>query len=211
LPLPAQVRLLRILQDGTFERVGGRKQIRSDLRIVAATHRDLPQMVANGEFREDLWYRIAVFIITIPPLRDRREDIPALATHFALGAAKRLGSPPLIPTREDMGHLLAYSWPGNIRELAAVVERAAILGNGRSLDIRQALGSEFGSGACNSGCDTGMENFATLDQAMAAHIRAALGRTKDRIDGPEGAARLLGINPSTLRARMRKLGIFREG
>ncbi|MEZ4600781.1 MAG: sigma-54 dependent transcriptional regulator [Syntrophotaleaceae bacterium] len=211
LPLPAQVRLLRILQDGTFERVGGQKSIKTDLRIVAATHRDLREMVRQGSFREDLWYRIAVFVIPIPPLRERREDIPALATHFALGAAKRLGAPPLIPTSEDMQYLMNYPWPGNIRELAAVIERAAILGNGSCLKIRQALGSEF--------CPHLEDPFATtqptvhtakietLDQAMARHIKTALQKTAGRIDGPSGAAGLLSINPSTLRARMRKLGI----
>lgn len=209
LPLPAQVRLLRILQDGTFERVGGRRQIKTDLRVIAATHRDLRQMVRQGTFREDLWYRIAVFLIPIPPLRDRREDIPALATHFAIGAAKRLGSPPLIPTSQDMDHLIGYPWPGNIRELAAVIERAAILGNGRYLDIKQALGSEYGTRIPQAENSLSPAPFETLDQAMTRHIKAALQQTKGRIDGPKGAAMLLDIKPSTLRARMRKLGIQR--
>lgn len=207
LPQPAQVRLLRILQDGTFERVGGRQQIRTDLRIVTATHRDLRTMVRQGSFREDLWYRIAVFVIPIPPLRDRCEDIPALATHFAMGAAKRLGSLPLIPTNEDMDHLINYPWPGNIRELAAVIERAAILGNGRYLDIKQALGSEYNTPIIQEISDRPAASFETLDQAMIKHIKAALQHTNGRIDGPKGAAKLLAINPSTLRARMRKLGI----
>ncbi len=209
LPLPAQVRLLRILQDGTFERVGGRRQIQTDLRIIAATHRDLRKMVRQGTFREDLWYRIAVFLIPIPPLRDRREDIPALATHFAIGAAKRLGSPPLIPTPEDMEHLLDYPWPGNIRELAAVIERAAILGNGRYLDIKQALGSEYGTRTVRDDNSSGAAPLETLDQAMTRHIRAALRHTGGRIEGPGGAATLLAVKPGTLRARMRKLGISR--
>jgi transcriptional regulator with GAF, ATPase, and Fis domain len=206
LPQQAQVRLLRILQDGTFERVGGSKQLKTDLRIVAATHRDLRLMVRKKEFREDLWYRIAVFPIAIPPLRDRREDIPALAAHFALGAAKRLGSPPLVPSSDDLRYLLEYDWPGNIRELAAVIERAAILGNGRQLNIRQALGSESNPRS-SSGSVGAPDRFPTLDQAMVRHIEEALERTAGRVDGPNGAARLLAINPSTLRARMRKLGI----
>lgn len=210
LPLPAQVRLLRILQDGTFERVGGRRQLKTDLRIIAATHRDLREMIRQGSFREDLWYRIAVFLIPIPPLRDRREDIPSLATHFALSAAKRLGAPPLIPTTEDMRHLIQYPWPGNIRELAAVIERAAILGNGRRLDIKQALGSEYGTRVVPTDPVPALPCFETLDQAMAGHIRGALHQTGGRIDGPRGAARLLAIHPSTLRARMRKLGILQE-
>ena len=140
LPLAAQVRLLRILQDGTFERVGGERQMNCDVRIIAATHRDLPSMVAAGRFREDLWYRVAVFPIRLPPLRERIEDIPMLATHFALRAASRLGSPALVPTPEDLDLLVAYSWPGNVRELAAVIERAAILGDGKRLEVAKALG-----------------------------------------------------------------------
>jgi len=108
LPAPAQVRLLRILQDGSFERVGGQRALHVDVRIVAATHRDLQQMVATGLFREDLWYRIAVFPIHVPPLRDRPEDIPALATHFALRAATRFGAAPRIPTQQDLDLLLDY-------------------------------------------------------------------------------------------------------
>src|SRR5690606_18598675 len=140
LPLDAQVRLLRILQDGTFERVGGQKPLRVDVRIVAATRRDLHAMVGEGTFREDLWYRISVFPIDLPPLRDRIEDIPALAAHFASRAGKRLGGRPLTVTPDDIEVLTAYPWPGNVRELAAVIERAAILGNGRSLAVREALG-----------------------------------------------------------------------
>ena len=135
LPLAAQVRLLRVLQDGSMERVGGERQLHVDVRVIAATHRDLRAMVADGRFREDLWYRIAVFPIRLPALRDRTEDIPTLASHFALCAAKRLGIPPVLPTFEDIKLLREYSWPGNVRELAAVIERAAILGAGARLEI----------------------------------------------------------------------------
>jgi len=240
LPHAAQVRLLRILQDGTFERVGGQQQLAVDVRIIAATHRDLPAMVATGTFREDLWYRVAVFPIRLPPLRERPEDIPALARHFALKAARRFGTPPRIPTPEDVRLLLGYSWPGNVRELASVIDRATILGDGRYLAVRPALGLQPASSpatgadaargsapaarasvaaagavpAVPAGAAEG-EDFATLDAAMAEHIRAALARVGGRIEGPRGAARLLGINPHTLRARMRKLGIdwseFRVG
>src|SRR5947209_8231537 len=130
LPLAAQVRLLRILQDGTFERVGGERQLTVDVRIVAATHRDLHALVSSGRFREDLWYRVAVFPIRLPPLRERQDDIPSLAAHFALRAARRLGAVPLVPSPEDINLLVAYPWPGNVRELATVIERAAILGDG---------------------------------------------------------------------------------
>jgi len=215
------VRLLRILQDGTFERVGGQQQLTVDVRIIAATHRDLPAMVAVGSFREDLWYRIAVFAIRLPPLRERPEDIPALARHFALKAARRFGAPPRIPTPEDIRMLLGYSWPGNVRELASVIDRATILGDGKGLDVRPALGLHpSGDGGASGGASganpiapaatpsvASGATFPTLDAAMAEHIRAALARVGGRIEGPHGAARLLGINPHTLRARMRKLGV----
>jgi transcriptional regulator with GAF, ATPase, and Fis domain len=215
LPPAVQVRLLRILQDGTFERVGGERQLAVDVRIVAATHRHLQEMVSDGRFREDLWYRLAVFPVHLPPLRDRREDIPALASHFALRAAQRLGLTPLVPTPQDMRLLLSYSWPGNVRELAAVIERAAILGNGRSLEVAQAIGTASPRPPSNSGQEnratTGplpsSEDVLPLGSAMARHIEAALARTRGRIEGPDGAAQLLQINPHTLRARMRKLGI----
>src|SRR3954454_14278933 len=140
LPLDAQVRFLRVLQDGYVERVGGAKPIRVNVRVVAATHRDLSAMVREGTFREDLWYRIAVFPILLPPLRDRVEDIRALAMHFAQRAAIRFGLAPVVPSEADIALLQGYDWPGNIRELGAVIDRAAILGDGRSLELAAALG-----------------------------------------------------------------------
>ncbi|HTO07991.1 MAG TPA: sigma 54-interacting transcriptional regulator [Myxococcota bacterium] len=210
LPLAAQVRLLRILQDGSFERVGGTRPLHADVRIVAATHRDLHQMVSEGRFREDLWYRLAVFVVHLPPLRERPEDIAALATHFALRAATRFGLPALSPTRDDVSLLAAYAWPGNIRELGAVMDRAVLLGQGRALEVAQALGpaAARAPGAPEPApAPAAAEPAARLDDAMVRHIEAALGRTFGRIEGPFGAARALGINPHTLRARMRKLGI----
>jgi transcriptional regulator with GAF, ATPase, and Fis domain len=205
LPAAAQVRLLRILQDGSFQRVGGERQLTVDVRVVAATHRDLHALVGQGQFREDLWYRLAVFPVRLPPLRDRREDIPALAAHFALQAAARLGSPPLVPTAEDVRLLVGYPWPGNVRELAAVIERAAILGDGKGLQVAQALGAP---GVSPPPPAPGVPaSICSLAEAMTRHIEGALSRTRGRIEGPEGAAALLGINPHTLRARMRKLGI----
>src|SRR5207248_1193165 len=135
------VRLLRVLQDGFLGRVGGHEPLHVDVRIVAATHRDLAGMVKNGTFREDLWYRINVFPILLPRLRERIDDIPALARHFAQRAANRFGLPVCEPTSGDLHLLLAYPWPGNIRELGAVIDRAAILGNGERLDIAAALGA----------------------------------------------------------------------
>jgi hydrogenase-4 transcriptional activator len=208
LPLEAQVRLLRVLQDHTLERVGGHRSVSVDVRIVAATHRDLRALIADGRFREDLWYRIAVFPIELPPLRDHIEDVPALANHFALRAATRFGTPPRIPSPQDLELLAAYSWPGNVRELIAVIERAVILGNGAKLEVAKALGAAPSAPAEARPAPTVVdESFATLDQAVARHIEAALARTRGRIEGHGGAAELLGINPHTLRARMRKLGL----
>jgi transcriptional regulator with GAF, ATPase, and Fis domain len=219
LPLAAQVRLLRILQDGQLERVGGQEAIKVDIRVVTATHRDLTVMVRQGQFREDLWYRIAVFPILLPPLRERKEDIPALARHFAGRAAVRFGLAPRAPTPEDIAALVAYPWPGNVRELITVLDRAAILGNGERLEVTTALGVSSGiAGPTVPSAPPPPERqprsdsssspaIGALDTAMVRHIEQALTATRGRIEGREGAAHLLGINPHTLRARMRKLGI----
>jgi transcriptional regulator with GAF, ATPase, and Fis domain len=213
LPLAAQVRLLRILQDGWLERVGGHQAIHVDVRIVAATHRDLATMVTEGKFREDLWYRIAVFPILLPPLRDRREDIAQLARHFAERAAARFVLPLALPTPEDIHLLTSYAWPGNIRELGSVIDRAAILGDGKRLEIATALGppahepkEPAGAAAAPTAPLSGIA-FDSLDEAMKKHIESALALTRGRIEGRRGAAALLKINPHTLRARMRKLKI----
>ncbi|UJR81745.1 sigma-54 interaction domain-containing protein [Sandaracinus amylolyticus] len=220
LPAAAQVRLLRILQEGTLERVGGQRTLHVDVRIVAATHRDLHQMVQAGQFREDLWYRLSVFPLRLPPVRERLEDLPELASHFAARAGARLGAGPLTPTREDLHLLLAYSWPGNVRELAAVIERAAILGHGKKLEVAAALGlggplptaprtTASAPRAETNGHGTTLPAVEArsqkLDDIVVAHIERVLASTRGRIEGPKGAAALLGINPHTLRARMRKL------
>jgi hydrogenase-4 transcriptional activator len=225
LPLPAQVRLLRVLQDGSFTRVGGERSVQADVRIIAATHRDLPGMVQAGAFREDLWYRISSFPIVLPPLRERRQDIAPLVEHFARRAARRFGLRPQAPTRDDLALLAAYPWPGNVRELISVIDRAAILGQGQRLDIQRALGPAAASGppgpaprvddeqAAQPGAPAPQgrpplaNSLMPLDQAMRRHIEAALVATRGRIEGDQGAARLLMINPHTLRARMRKLGV----
>lgn len=215
LPLEAQVRLLRILQDGWLERVGGQKQIHVNVRIVAATHRELAQDVTRKAFREDLWYRLAVFPIRLPALRERPEDIPALARHFAQLAAQQFGLKPVMPNAEDIRLLCSYQWPGNVRELASVVDRAAILGGGTCLKISAALGimDTQNTGTVqdvshNKPAETAAsQGYKTLDSVQRDHIIATLGALHGRIDGPHGAAVRLGIHPSTLRAKMRKLNI----
>jgi transcriptional regulator with GAF, ATPase, and Fis domain len=213
LPLPAQVRLLRVLQEGIFERVGGEHSVKVDLRIVAATHRDLPAMVQQARFREDLWYRISGFPIVLPPLRERKQDIPTLAAHFAQRAATRFGLRLQQPSTTDLTLLASYDWPGNIRELASVIDRAAILGDGESLHIARALGAAPWTSSPRPSTlqsDNPQPNpaaIASLDDATRRHIEAALTATHGRIEGPHGVAALLHVNPHTLRARMRKLGI----
>jgi transcriptional regulator with GAF, ATPase, and Fis domain len=213
LPLAAQVRLLRVLQEGRLERVGGQHSITVDVRIVAATHCSLTEMVAAGSFRKDLWYRISVFPIRLPPLKERQSDIPALAAHFAWHAGMRLGGQPLAVSNADLDMLASYDWPGNVRELAAVIERAAILGNGCFLDVRGALGAAEKMDSVRPKGDA--SDFETLDASIRRHIESALTRTSGQIEGTGGAAKLLGLNPHTLRAKMRKLGIdwgaFRSG
>jgi hydrogenase-4 transcriptional activator len=214
LPLDAQVRFLRVLQDSQVERVGGHEQVKVDVRVVAATHRDLSAMVRDGRFREDLWYRIAVFPILLPPLRERLADIPELAAHFAERAAVKFGLAPVMPTEADAETLRSYPWPGNIRELGTVIDRAAILGEGRTLEIAAALGfgAEPGHAAPFStrtaeGRQPTDGKIVSLDEAFRRHVMAALAHTHGRIEGRRGAAALLEINPHTLRARMRKLGV----
>src|SRR5690606_16288372 len=143
LPPAAQVRLLRVLQDGSYERVGAQETRTADVRVLAATHRDLEGLVRDGRFREDLWYRISVFPLYLPPLRARLGDLPALVRHFARNAGLRFGGVPLEPTQDDLAMLATYPWPGNVRELAAVVERAAILGGGHRLDFVGAMGTKL--------------------------------------------------------------------
>ncbi len=199
LPPEAQARLLRVLQDGDYERVGGTAPLRADVRVIAATNRDLEGMVREGRFRADLRFRLNVFPIRIPPLRERKADLPALAHHFLEKKGRDLGlgaRPTLAPGAIDA--LAAYDWPGNVRELQNVIERALLLAPGRPLTFPD-LG--------RSAAPAGPERIAPLEEVVAAHLRAALAHTGGRIEGAGGAAALLGLNPSTLRHRLRRLGI----
>lgn len=210
LALAAQVRLLRVVQDGEVIRVGGERPVRVNVRIVAATHRDLPAMVESQTFREDLYYRLSVFPIVIPPLRDRPSDIRAFAEYFAERAANRFGLRSVPVSDDDVRVLASYQWPGNVREMGAVMDRAVLIGQGRVLDVAAALGQ--GPRTLNALPSRVYETAPSiaiepLDAVMQRHIEAALRETHGRVEGPHGAARLLRINPHTLRARMRKLKI----
>jgi transcriptional regulator with GAF, ATPase, and Fis domain len=205
LPPQAQVRLLRVLQSKEIERVGGDKTISLNIRIIAATNRKLEEMVKEGKFREDLWFRLNVFPIWIPPLRDRNADIPALLQHFITTKSKELN----LPAIPDMAtgaidYLMNYHWPGNVRELENIVERAIILNPHGPLEFDTLISSyEKGTPAVS---DKSPE-FVNLDEVISDHIQKVLSKTEGKIHGPGGAAELLGINPSTLRNRMNKLGI----
>ena len=210
LALAAQVRLLRVVQDGEVVRVGGERPVRVHVRIVAATHRDLPAMVETQAFREDLYYRLSVFPIVIPPLRDRPSDIRVFAEYFAERAANRFGLRAVPISSDDVRVLAAYRWPGNVREIAAVMDRAVLLGQGRELNITAALGqstvppSPSPVRAADAAPAVAIE---PLDLVTRRHIETALHQTLGRVEGPHGAARMLRVNPHTLRARMRKLKI----
>jgi len=211
LPMAAQVRLLRVLQEGAFERVGGEQSIKVCVRIIAATHRDLPAMISDGRFREDLWYRIAGFPIQVPPLRERKQDIPELVEHFSRITAHRFGFAPQRPDPDDLARLMAHDWPGNVRELESVVERATLLGSGARIALGQALSTGIAPAISRNPESAGpppqVAGLLTLDDAMRQHIESALAATQGRIEGCMGAARLLKVNPHTLRARMRRLDI----
>jgi transcriptional regulator with GAF, ATPase, and Fis domain len=209
LALPAQVRLLRVVQDGEVVRVGGERPARVNVRIVAATHRDLPAMVEAQTFREDLYYRLSVFPIVIPPLRDRPSDIRAFAEYFAERAANRFGLRPVPVSDDDVRVLSEYRWPGNVREIAAVMDRAVLIGQGRSLSVTAALGlsTRPAHTQVQPAEPASPRGIEPLDDVIRRHIEAALRETHGRVEGRFGAARLLRINPHTLRARMRKLKI----
>jgi DNA-binding NtrC family response regulator len=208
LPLEAQAKLLRVLQEHEFERVGGARCLRSDVRVIAATNRDLSSEVASGRFRADLYYRLNVFPIHVPPLRERRDDIPLLIEHFAGKTARRLGRRSRGVSAAFVARARAYGWPGNIRELENLVERAMITSPDGVLD-----GSEFLAPSdvtpCAADLAPAVSSAGALDEVERAHIRRVLEDTGWVIEGEGGAARILGLNPSTLRGRLRKLGIHR--
>ncbi len=205
MPMEAQVRLLRVLQDSVIERVGGTEGVRVNVRVIAATHQDLAESVRQGRFREDLWFRLNVFPLVIPPLRERGADIPAFVDHFLDRKAQDLKlrtRPELAPGAIEA--LMSYDWPGNVRELENALERAAILHRDRPLrfdDLGRTGAPTSSPAACYD------RTLLDLDQVVSQHIARVLGMTGGKIHGPGGAAELLGVNASTLRYRMEKLGI----
>ena len=200
LPLEVQAKLLRVIQHGEFERLGSSHTIKVDTRIVATTNRDLEEEVRKGRFRQDLYYRLNVFPITVPPLRQRKEDVPLLVEAFIKRYARKLGKQITSIQKESMKALQDYAWPGNVRELESVLERAVILCSGPVLQLADKLDKP--SPAMSS-------TIRTLEEVERNQILKILSETRWRIDGKDGAAVILGLHPSTLRARMHKLGILR--
>jgi len=203
LPLELQAKLLRVLQDGEFERVGGTQTLKVNVRLVAATNRDLQQAVSVDRFRADLYYRLNVFPIVIPPLRDRPKDIPHLARHFAMHYASKMGKRVGRLGPEVLNWLSTYAWPGNVRELQNVIERAVILSSEGRFELGDIAAAPPGAGATQN-------KLRSLEEVERQHIVAVLEETRWRISGDRGAAKVLGLKRTTLEARMKKLGIDRS-
>ena len=202
-PLEVQPKLLRVLQEHEFERVGSSHTLRTDVRVIAATNADLPQLVAAKRFRADLYYRLNVFPIQVPPLRERPEDIPMLVRHFAREAGRRMNRRAMWVSPATMDALVSHSWPGNIRELQNLIERAVIRSVGDELRVPLEDLDEDAEIAGRRDAN------GTLQEAERLHILATLKKTRWVLSGPRGAAARLGINRSTLQFRMKKLGIMR--
>jgi formate hydrogenlyase transcriptional activator len=202
IPLELQPKLLRVLQEREFERLGSNRTIRVDVRLVTATNRDLGGMVADRQFREDLYYRLNVFPIQLPPLRDRREDIPRLVRYFVQNHAQRINKQIATIPSDAMEALTQYAWPGNVRELENIIERAVILSRGPTLQIPTA--------ELKAVAEPAAANHLTLEAADREHILRTLKETNWLIGGPHGAAARLGMKRTTLQSRMQKLGIERR-
>jgi len=213
IPLNLQGKLLRALQERQFERVGDDRTIDADVRIIAATNRDLETEVREGRFREDLYYRLSVFPLTVPPLRERVEDIVPLARHFVALISRELGRAPLRIGRQESEVLERHDWPGNIRELRNVIERAIIMSKGERLRLELTMGAQK-SKATGTANDEPSEDDLRTDVEMRelekANLLVALRMAKGRISGDGGAADLLGLKPSTLTYRMRAFDIGKE-
>jgi PAS domain S-box-containing protein len=220
MPSDVQVKLLRVLQEHEFERLGGSDPIKVDVRVIAATNRDLLRSASEGTFRQDLYYRLNVFPVQLPPLRERREDIPPLVHYFVRRFSLKIGRKITRIQRETMERLVSYSWPGNVRELENVIERAVILSRGIELEVGpDVLPERLSPPGQSPAPRTAQEESSpevqvpspqSIDQVERNHILEVLMRANWRIEGADGAAALLNLNPSTLRSRMKKLGVQRS-
>jgi transcriptional regulator with GAF, ATPase, and Fis domain len=209
IPLDVQAKLLRVLQEKEFDRVGGKAPIKVDVRVIAATNRNLLQAVAEKTFRDDLFYRLNVFPLTTPPLRERPEDIPLLVRFMIDKFAPRLGKPIEGIAAQSLQRLQAYRWPGNIRELENVIERAIILADTAWIEIDPMMLP--GSVEPSTGSALPAAAGDTLETIERLHIQSVLDQTGGVIEGANGAAQILGLHPSTLRYRMKKLGVRPAG
>lgn len=207
IPLEIQVKLLRVLQEGEIERLGGRELIKLNVRIIAATNRDLEKEIAEGRFRMDLYYRLNVFPLYLPALRERKQDIPALVNHFIGQFCRKLGKPSLQISQQALDELLNYNWPGNIRELEHVIERSVLLATENILKEVHLMPLKNNSTSLVKSEDA---TIKTIDQNERDHILKILRLVNGRITGSGGAAELLGIPPSTLHSKIKRLGIRKE-
>ncbi len=216
LPIEMQAKLLRVLQEGEFEPIGSSKTVHVDVRVIAATNRNLPEEIEKGTFRQDLYYRLNVFPLHLPPLRERGDDVVELALHFSQTFSRRLGQAPKSLSRQDRQLLKSYHWPGNIRELRNVIERAVIVARGDTLDLQGVLplAQPPAPPAPSPRNSEHARQLLTMEEIVRIEKESfllALETTGWRVSGPKGAARLLGVNPSTFASRMKKLGIARPG
>jgi formate hydrogenlyase transcriptional activator len=207
LPAVTQAKLLRVLQEGEFERIGGSHTIKVNVRVVAATNRKLDEDVSAGRFRQDLFYRVNVYPITVPPLRERREDIPLLVSHYVREIGERLGKSISEVPAQMMREFMEYNWPGNIRELQNVIERAVIVSRDEVLRLPEPLVQATNAPAKGDEASNDSTVVSALDEVEREHILRALEAARWRINGPKGAAAMLKLHPSTLRFRMKKLGL----
>jgi formate hydrogenlyase transcriptional activator len=204
MPLELQSKLLRVIQDGEFELLGSPRTVKVDVRIIAATNRNLEEEIRSGRFREDLFYRLNVFPLTIPPLRERKEDIPLLVNHFVAKFNKKNSKNIETVTRDTLYTLQEYQWPGNVRELESIIERAVIISSGTELQVLERFDT-FRKAEEPEG-----KEIKAISELERDHILQVLQQTGWRINGTKGAAVILGLNPNTLRSRMRKLNIVRQ-
>jgi transcriptional regulator with GAF, ATPase, and Fis domain len=207
MPTHMQPKLLRVLQDGKFEPVGSEKTLHADVRVIAACNRDLKEAIGEGRFREDLYYRLSVFPIEVPPLRARKDDIPILSGHFVDIACRRFGRQPIQLTASHIRQLQDYDWPGNVRELQNVIERAVLTSRRGAVQLDLGRSNERQAAPAFEGLaseSTGVITDEEMKRRERDNVLAALKRSEGRIYGPGGAAELLGMKPTTLNARIKK-------